>query len=99
MQNLIPPKLAAIYYLTEVRHHSPRDALTMCGEVDLFAGSLEDYAATVYEISDDILIPDHLRPHLLIDYKGIASNHRCEGSWHQFDFEGITWTCSNAYEH
>lgn len=99
MLNLISPKLAAIYYLAEVRHHSPRDTLAKCDDVDLFAGSLEDYAATVYEISDDIPIPEHLRPHLRIDYKGIANNHRCEGSWCQFEFEGITWTCTNTFDH
>jgi hypothetical protein len=99
MLNLISPKLAAIYYLTEVRHHSPRDALTQCDEVELFAGSLEDYAATVYEISDYEPFPAHLRPHLRIDYESVVHQHRVEGSWHQFDFEGITWTCANAYEH
>lgn len=88
-------KLAALHYCIDIRLYTPCEAMSRYENIELFEGSMEEFAATLYEIPDDLGEHDYLRRYLKIDYAQIAYDHRCNGDWNEFEFNGRRWTLVN----
>ncbi|GAC1461321.1 MAG: hypothetical protein NVSMB70_07450 [Chamaesiphon sp.] len=63
-------------------------------DVNLSEGNLKDVAETLFDefyLND---VPESVRAY--IDYEKYARDCEMGGDLYEFDFEGTTWTCTNA---
>ena len=84
----------ALYYLRSVSSYSLENALDKLDDVNLSEGNLKDVAETLFDefyLND---VPESVRAY--IDYEKYARDCEMGGDLYEFDFEGTTWTCTNA---
>lgn len=87
-------KVALFYLMDNNVVASLEDALEKLDDVQTHEGSLKDAAEAMF---DDIYlheIPKHL--HSYIDYDAFANDCRCGGDMNEFEYNGTTYTCTNA---
>ncbi|MDP2761472.1 MAG: antirestriction protein ArdA [Sideroxyarcus sp.] len=63
-------------------------------EVCLYEGNLEDATGELFEECHAHAIPENLR--FYIDYKAFARDCEMGGDMVEFDYDGTTYTCTNA---
>jgi hypothetical protein len=85
---------AALYYLCSVSSYNLENALDKLEEVNLSEGNLKDVAETLFDefYLDDV--PVSVRAY--IDYEKYAQDCEMGGDLCEFEFNGTTWTCTNA---
>jgi hypothetical protein len=91
----------ALFYLVSVNGQDLEEALSTCGggvrnidDVSLFKGELKEAAEDLFDelyLSD---VPERVRAY--IDYDSFAQDCRLNGDMYEFEFNGETWTCTNA---
>ena len=87
-------KPAVYFLLDQWRVSDIGEAIAKAEEVCLFCGSLKDAAI---ELFDDLYmhtVPESLRWY--IDYEAFARDLRLSGDFVEFDYQGETFTCTNA---
>ena len=85
---------AALHYLCGELGYAVDVALDKLDEVSLYEGELQ---AAADELFDEIYldgVPDAVRAY--IDYEKFARDCEIGGDMTEFDFNGTTWTCTNA---
>ncbi|MFZ6726399.1 antirestriction protein ArdA [Undibacterium sp. MH2W] len=83
-----------LYYLCSVSSYNLENALDKLEDVNLSEGTLKDVAENLFDefyLND---VPESVRNY--IDYKKFALDCELNGDLYEFDFEGTTWTCTNA---
>lgn len=85
---------AALFYLVSVVGYSLSDAMDKIDEVCLYEGDLEDAAEELFNECYAHTIPENLR--FYIDYKAFARDCEMGGDMAEFDYDGTTYTCTNA---
>ena len=84
----------ALFYLCSILGYSLENALDKLEEVNLSEGNLKDVAETLFDefyLND---VPESVRAY--IDYEKYARDCEIGGDLYEFDFNGTTWTCTNA---
>jgi hypothetical protein len=92
----------ALFYLVSVNGQDTDEALQVRGgggvrnidDVSVMKCDLLEAASTLF---DDIYlqdIPEAVRSY--IDYEAFARDCQCGGDMYEFEFNGDTWTCTNA---
>ena len=84
----------ALFYLCSILGYSLENALGKLEEVNLSEGNLKDVAETLFDefyLND---VPESVRAY--IDYEKYARDCEIGGDLYEFDFNGTTWTCTNA---
>ncbi|MBC3936732.1 antirestriction protein ArdA [Undibacterium sp. CY7W] len=84
----------ALFYLLNVLGYKLKNALDKLDEVNLSEGNLRDVAETLFDefyLND---VPESVRAY--IDYEKYARDCELAGDLCEFDFNGTTWTCTNA---
>jgi hypothetical protein len=84
----------ALFYLCSILGYSLENALGKLEEVNLSEGTLKDVAETLFDefyLND---VPESVRAY--IDYEKYARDCEIGGDLYEFDFNGTTWTCTNA---
>lgn len=84
----------ALYYLRSVSGYNLENAFDKLEDVNLSEGNLKDVAETLFDefyLND---VPESVRAY--IDYEKYARDCEMGGDLYEFDFEGTTWTCTNA---
>ncbi|MFZ6773257.1 antirestriction protein ArdA [Undibacterium sp. SXout7W] len=83
-----------LYYLRSVLGYCLENALDKLDDVNLSEGNLMDVAETLFDefYLDDV--PESVRAY--IDYEKYARDCELGGDLCEFDFNGTTWTCTNA---
>ncbi|WP_423001589.1 antirestriction protein ArdA [Undibacterium sp. Ji67W] len=84
----------ALYYLCRISGYNLIDALEKMDDVNLSEGTLKDVAETLFDefyLND---VPESVRAY--IDYEKYARDCEMGGDLYEFDFNGTTWTCTNA---
>lgn len=84
----------ALFYLRSVLGYNLENALDKLEDVNLSEGNLKDVAETLFDefyLND---VPESVRP--FIDYEKYARDCEIGGDLHEFDYNGTTWTCTNA---
>ncbi|KXS30903.1 MAG: Uncharacterized protein AWT59_2977 [Candidatus Gallionella acididurans] len=85
---------AALFYLVSMTGYSVADALDKIDDVNLYSGHLEDAAEELFDECYAQSIPENLRNY--IDYKAFANDCQQSGDMCEFEYEGETYTCTNA---
>jgi hypothetical protein len=85
---------AALFYLVSVNGFSVRDAMDKIEDVTLYTGHLEDAAEELFDECYAHEIPENLRNY--IDYKAFANDCQQGGDMCEFEYEGETYTVTNA---
>ncbi len=85
---------AALFYLVSVSGYSLNDAMDKIDEVCLYEGNLEDAAQELFDECYAHTIPENLR--FYIDYKAFARDCEYSSDFVEFEFDGETYTCTNA---
>lgn len=70
------------------------EAIAKADDVCLFTGSLQDAADNLFDECYASDIPEGLR--IYIDYEAFARDLRLGGDFVEFDYDGETFTCTNA---
>lgn len=86
----------ALFYLCSVSGYSLENALDKMEEVNLSEGNLKDVAEALFDefyLND---VPESVRAY--IDYEKYARDCELGGDLSEFNFNGATWTCTNASE-
>jgi len=94
IENLDDNEKAALFYLCDDVGYGIQDALEKLEDVTLYEGPLKDAAG---ELFDDCYLSDV--PALVqqyIDYDAFARDCQQAGDMAEFDFNGTTYTCTNA---
>ena len=84
----------ALFYLRSVLGYNLENALDKLEDVNLSEGNLKDVAETLFDefyLND---VPESVRAY--IDYEKYARDCEIGSDLHEFDFNGTTWTCTNA---
>jgi len=84
----------ALFYLRSVLGYNLENALDKLEDVNLSEGNLKDVAETLFDefyLND---VPESVRAY--IDYEKYARDCEIGGDLYEFDFNGTTWTCTNA---
>jgi len=84
----------ALYYLRSVSSYNLENALDKLEDVNLSEGTLKDVAENLFDefyLND---VPESVRNY--IDYKKFALYCELNGDLYEFEFNGTTWTCTNA---
>lgn len=84
----------ALFYLRSVLGYNLENALDKLEDVNLSEGNLKDVAETLFDefyLND---VPESVRAY--IDYEKYARDCEIGGDLHEFDYNGTTWTCTNA---
>lgn len=84
----------ALFYLRSVLGYNLENALDRLEDVNLSEGNLKDVAETLFDefyLND---VPESVRAY--IDYEKYARDCEIGGDLYEFDFNGTTWTCTNA---
>jgi hypothetical protein len=85
-------KKAELYFLLDVCGMDPRTADQY--EVSLFDGDLDEAAVNLFDEIYLSEIPGSVRNY--IDYKAFARDLKMGGDFVEFEFGGVTYTCTNA---
>ena len=85
---------SALYYLRSISGYCLENALDKLGEVNLSEGDLKDVAESLFDECYLIDVPESVRAY--IDYEKFARDCEMSGDMTAFDFNGTTWTCTNA---
>lgn len=84
----------ALFYLRSILGCGLENALDKLEDVNLSEGNLKDIAETLFDefyLND---VPESVRAY--IDYEKYARDCELGGDLCEFDFNGTTWTCTNA---
>jgi len=84
----------ALFYLCSILGYNLENALDKLEDVNLSEGNLKDVAETLFDefyLND---VPESVRAY--IDYEKYARDCELGGDLCEFDFNGTTWTCTNA---
>lgn len=84
----------ALFYLCGISGCNLENALDKLDEVNLSEGNLKDVAERLFDefyLND---VPESVRAY--IDYEKYARDCELGGDMTEFDFNGTTWTCTNA---
>lgn len=84
----------ALFYLRSVLGYNLENALDKLEDVNLSEGNLKDVAEALFDefyLND---VPESVRAY--IDYEKYARDCELGGDLYEFDFNGTTWTCTNA---
>jgi len=84
----------ALFYLRSVLGYNLENALDNLEDVNLSEGNLKDVAETLFDefyLND---VPESVRAYF--DYEKYARDCEIGGDLYEFDFNGTTWTCTNA---
>lgn len=87
-------EMAALFYLVSTVGYSISDAMDKIDEVCLCEGNLEDAAEELFDECYAHAISENLRAY--IDYKAFARDCEMGGDMAEFEFDGTTYTCTNA---
>ena len=82
---------AAMYWLAQARNYTAKQSYDKYEDVNLFEGSLEDWAYNEIEEVHDL--PDNL--HYYFDFEAYASDVEANGDIAQFDYEGTSYIVLN----
>ena len=85
---------SALYYLCGVQGYGMADAMDKLDDVTIYAGSLEDASAELFDECYAHEIPESLR--VYIDYSAFARDCQYSGDMSEFEFAGETCTCTNS---
>lgn len=85
---------AALFYLVSVVGYSLSEGIDKIYEVCLYEGKLEDAAEELFDECYAHTIPENL--HIYIDYNAFARDCEMSGDMTEFDYDGTTYTCTNA---
>jgi hypothetical protein len=101
VESLKDHEKAALFYLVSVNGQDMDEALQNRGghvrnidDVSLFHGELKEAAEELFDKCYLSEIPEHVQPY--IDYDAFARDLECNGELYEFEFNGETWTCTNA---
>ena len=84
----------ALFFLVSQRGYDVRDALQKLDEVTLYEGELLEAATELFDECYAHEIPEKLR--FYVDYERFANDCRLGGDMDEFQFDGETYTCTNA---
>ena len=84
----------ALYFLTGVLGYALDDAMDKIDEVVLFHGDALEAAEELFDDCYALAIPDNLRCYF--DMEKFARDLEIGGDFNEFDFQGKTYTCTNA---
>ena len=84
----------AIFYLTSVCGYDLEDALNKKDDASIQQDDLESCAIEFFDECYAHEIPDNLR--FYIDYKAFARDCEIGGDMTEFEYSGLTYTCTNA---
>jgi hypothetical protein len=85
---------AALYYLMSSNGYNLSDALSKIDNVSLYNGLLEEAATELFDEIYTHSIPENIR--FYIDYEKFTRDCEYGGDMSEFDFGGVTYTCTNA---
>jgi len=85
---------AALYYLVSMSGYNLADALDKIEEVYLYTGRLQDAAQEYFDDNFVESIPENLR--IYIDYEAYARDCQLGGDMCEFEYQGTTYTVTNA---
>lgn len=83
-----------MFYLCRISSYNLVDALEKLEDVNLSEGNLKDVAEALFDefyLND---VPESVRAY--IDYEKYARDCELNGDLCEFEFNGTTWTCTNA---
>lgn len=83
-----------LYFVMECLSYDLDDALRIMGDVCIQEDDLETCAQQLFDECYGHDIPDSIR--FYIDYKSFARDVEIEGGMVEFEYNGITYTCTNA---
>lgn len=84
----------ALFYLRGVASYNLESALDKLDEVNLSEGNLKEVAERLFDEFYLHDVPESVRAY--IDYEKYARDCALGGDMTEFDFNGATWTCTNA---
>ena len=84
----------ALYFLTGVLGYALDDAMDKIDEVMLFHGDAQEAAEELFDDCYAHAIPDNLRCYF--DMEKFARDLEIGGDFAEFDYDGTTYTCTNA---
>ena len=84
----------ALFYLCSILGYSLENAMDKLDDVNLSEGNLRDVAETLFDEFYLNNVPESVRAY--IDYEKYARDCELGGDLCEFDFNGMTWTCTNA---
>ena len=84
----------ALYFLTGVLGYALDAALDKMDDVMLFHGDAQEAAEELFDDCYAREIPDHLRCYF--DIEKFARDLEIGGDFNEFDYDGTTYTCTNA---
>lgn len=84
----------AIYFLTGTLGHTLDQALSKVDEVIVFEGDAKEAAEELFEECYAHTIPENLR--FYFDMEKFARDLEVCGDFNEFEYEGVTYTCTNA---
>lgn len=88
-------ELAAVFYLVDNCNLPLETAVEQMDEVELREASLEEVAREWFDEFYLHEVPERVQPY--IDYEGFAHDCRIAGDLREFQFGGMTWTCTNVH--
>lgn len=87
---------AAIFYLCDCCGYNLPDALEKYDDVALYDGPLIDAATQLFDDRYLAEVPEAVRNY--IDYEAFARDCQLGGDMYEMEFDGQTWTVTNAGE-
>ena len=85
---------AKLFYLVDNRRYTLAEALPLVDDVILFEGTLEQAAEDLFDECYLSQVPESIRPY--IDYKKFARDCEMGSDMDEFEFAGVTYTCTNV---
>jgi hypothetical protein len=84
----------ALYFLTSELGYSLDDAINKIDEVSIFHGDAQEAAEELFDDCYAHAIPDNLR--FYFDMEKFARDLEIGGDFNEFEYQGQTYTCTNA---
>lgn len=84
----------ALYFLTSELGYSLDDAINKIDEVVIFHGDAQEAAEELFDDCYAHTIPDNLR--FYFDMEKFARDLEMGGDFNEFEYQGRTYTCTNA---
>ena len=94
VESLDEGEKVALFYLCDGCGYALDNALDRLDDVCLFEGPLLDAATELFDECYAHEIPENLRCYF--DYEAFARDCRLGGDMTEFEYQGHTWTCTNA---
>lgn len=94
IENLEEPRKAGLYCLCGCIHYRLDIALQKLDDICLMQCSLKEAAEELFDELYLPEVPESVR--FYIDYEKFARDCEIGGDMIEFDFNGTTWTCTNA---